>query len=236
MSTKAWIIFAAMCVVLFGGLVIWSQKDRIDVSNIDTMKIQPARKASGNIGDHVFGKKDAKVVIIEYGDFQCTYCETLYPYMKAATEKYKDNIAFVFRNFPLTNAHPNARAAAAVAEAAGLKGKYWEMNHALYENQSEWSEASTSDRTTIFKNYAESIGLNGSQFTTSLDDKSAVINKKINFDQALGRKDNVDGTPTVFLNGKKMSGDDLSSTEKLEAAIKAELDAKGVKVTDESKK
>lgn len=235
MSTKAWIIFIAVCVVLFGGLVIWSQKDRIDVSKINTSDIQPARKVSGNIGDHIFGNKDAKVVLIEYGDYQCPGCGSLYPNMTAATEKYKDYIAFIFRNFPLTNAHPNARAASAAAEAAGLEGKYWEMYNLLYENQDEWSGSSASERASLFKRYAQSIGLDESKFEKTLADKSTIINRKISFDQALGAKDKVDGTPTVYMNGEKMSSDNFSSAEKIEAAIKAELDAQGVKVSDTSK-
>lgn len=232
MSTKAWIIFVAVCVVLFGGLVVWSQKDRADVSKIDTSAIQPARDVSGNIGDHIFGNKDAKVVIIEYGDYQCPGCASLYPNMTTATEKYKDYIAFIFRNFPLTNAHPNARAAAAAAEAAGFEGKYWEMYNLLYENQDEWSGSSTSERASIFKRYAQTIGIDSSKFEETLTDKSSVINQKISFDQALGAKDKVDGTPTVYMNGKKMDSNNFPSAEKLEAAIKAELDAQGVKVAD----
>ena len=232
MSTKAWIIFVAVCVVLFGGLVVWSQKDRADVSKIDTSAIQPARDVSGNIGDHIFGNKDAKVVIIEYGDYQCPGCASLYLNMTTATEKYKDYIAFIFRNFPLTNAHPNARAAAAAAEAAGFEGKYWEMYNLLYENQDEWSGSSTSERASIFKRYAQTIGIDSSKFEETLTDKSSVINQKISFDQALGAKDKVDGTPTVYMNGKKMDSNNFPSAEKLEAAIKAELDAQGVKVAD----
>src|SRR6478735_792882 len=102
MSTKAWIIFAAACVVLFGGLIIWSSSDNIDVSNVDANKIQPASENSGNIGDHVFGKKDSKVILFEYGDFQCPGCGAAYPTLKAVSEKYEKQLAFVFRNFPLT--------------------------------------------------------------------------------------------------------------------------------------
>src|SRR4051812_16240717 len=118
MSGKGWIIFGAICVVLFGGLVFWSGRDRVDVSSVDTNKIQPASSDSGNIGDHVFGNKDAKVVLMEYGDFQCPGCGSAHPTVKALSEKYKDQLAFVFRNFPLTSIHPNARAAAAAVETA----------------------------------------------------------------------------------------------------------------------
>ena len=218
----------AVVAVLFGGLIIWSQKDKMDVSKVDTSKIQPATTQSGNIADHVFGNKNAKVVLIEYGDFQCPGCGSVYPTIKAVSEKYKDNLAFVFRNFPLTNLHPNARAAAAAAETAGLMGKYWQMHDALYENQDGWSEASANDRTDLFAGYAEQIGLNKATFTKDLDAKSSQVNKKINFDIALGRKDSVSATPTFYLNGKELSSDDISSEDAFTKIVENALKEAGV--------
>lgn len=230
MSGKAWIIFVAVCVILFGGLVFWSGRDRVDVSGVDTNKIQPADKASGNIADHVFGNKDAKVVLVEYGDFQCPGCGSAHPAVKALSEKYEDQLAFVFRNFPLTSIHPNARAAAAAAEAAGLQGKYWEVHNALFENQDAWSSASASERSSVFAGYAQQAGLNQSEFATTLNERSVDINKKINFDIALGRKLGVSGTPTFYLNGKKLNDDQFNSSEALEKALLDEFKKQGVDV------
>lgn len=199
MSKKAWIIFIAICVVVLGGLVYLSGLNRVDVSGIDTNAILNASQKSGNIADHVFGKKDSKVTMIEYGDFQCPGCESAYPTMKAISEKYQGQIAFVFRNFPLTDKHPNAKAAAAAAEAAGLQNKYWEMHNKLYEEQSNWENLDTAQRTSAFTGYAQALGLNVDTFKTDLT--SDAVNQKIMFDQALGRKANVDATPTILLNG-----------------------------------
>jgi protein-disulfide isomerase len=198
-SKKAWIIFIAICVVVLGGLVYLSGLNRVDVSGIDTNAILNGSQKSGNIADHVFGKKDSKVTMIEYGDFQCPGCESAYPTMKAISEKYQGQIAFVFRNFPLTDKHPNAKAAAAAAEAAGLQNKYWEMHNKLYEEQSNWENLDTAQRTSAFTGYAQGLGLNVGTFTKDLT--SDVVNQKIMFDQALGRKANVDATPTILLNG-----------------------------------
>lgn len=233
MSSKAWIIFVAVCVVLFGGLVIWSSRDRVDVSGVDTNKIQSATDASGGIGDHLYGNKDAKVVLIEYGDFQCPGCGSAHPTVKALSEKYKDQMAFVFRNFPLTSIHPNARAASAAAEAAGKQGKYWEVHNALFESQNEWSNASTSERGGIFAGYAEQAGLNKDSFSSTLTDQSVVINKKINFDIALGRKLNVSGTPTFYLNGKKLSDAQFNSPETFEKALLEEFKKQNVTIPAE---
>ena len=205
MTQKSWIIFGAVVVILFGGLIYLSSKNSIDVSKINTNSVLGATKDSGNTADHVFGKRDSKVLLIEYGDYQCPGCGGAYPQLKTVSEKYKDKIAFVFRNYPLTSLHPNARAAAAAAEAAGQLGKYWEMHNILYENQSSWENASGTDRTDIFADYAKQVGLNEQDFRNALTKQNKRINQKINFDMALGKKDGVTGTPTVLLDGKKLT-------------------------------
>ena len=199
MSKKAWIIFSVVVVALLGGLVYLSSKDKIDVSQVNEKSVLAASDKNGNIADHVYGKKNSKVILIEYGDFQCPGCAGAHPQVKAITEEYKDKIAFVFRNFPLTNIHPNARAAAAAVEAAGLQGKYWEMNNLVYDNQDNWKDASTDQRDSLFTQYAVEAGVNKDKFTQAL--ANATISKKISFDQALGKKVRVSGTPTFFLNG-----------------------------------
>jgi protein-disulfide isomerase len=234
MSTRAWIIFVAICVAAFAGRVVISGRDKVDVSNIDASALQPAAANNGMIADHVYGNKDAKVVLIMYGDFQCPGCGNVHPFVKNLSEKYKDQMAFVFRNFPLTNLHPNARAAAAAAEAAGKLGKYWEMNNTLYENQSPWSEASAGQRGSLFAGYAAQIGLDKSKFTSVLTKQSASINKKINFDMALGRKLNVTGTPTFYLDGKKLDENQYNGQDGLEKTLLAEFKKQGVTITETS--
>lgn len=230
MSARAWIIFGVICVVVFGGLVIWSGRDRVDVSNVDTNKVQAAVENSGNIADHVYGNKDSKVVLIEYGDFQCPGCGSAHPTVKALSEKYKDQLAFVFRNFPLTQIHPNARAAAAAAEAAGKQDKYWEMHNLMFESQDEWSDASTSERGNLFAGYAEQAGLKRDSFNAVLTDQSTAINRKINFDIALGRKLSVSSTPTFYLNGSKLAEDKFSSEEALEKTLLEAFKKQGITV------
>lgn len=228
MSTRAWIIFVAICVAAFAGLVVVSGRDKVDVSTIDTSAFQPATANNGMVADHIYGNKDAKVVLIMYGDFQCPGCGNVHPFVKNLSEKYKDQMAFVFRNFPLTNIHPNARAAAAAAEAAGKLGKYWEMNNALYENQSSWSESSASERGNLFAGYAAEVGLDKGKFTSLLSKQSTSINKKINFDMALGRKLNVTGTPTFYLDGKKLDENAYNGEDAFDKTLQKEFKAKGV--------
>lgn len=201
MSKKTWLIFVGICLVLVGGLVYLSSKDNVDVSAVDVAVIQTGSKQSGGIGDQVLGQASSKIVFIEYGDFQCPGCAAAHPAVKKVTEKYQSHIAFVFRNFPLASKHPNARAAAATAEAAGLQGKYWEMHHKLYENQLAWQSLSANERTDFFVGYARDLGLNVDTFKTDL--ASSNVNQKISFDLATGKKAGADATPAFFLNGKK---------------------------------
>jgi protein-disulfide isomerase len=224
-SKKAWIIFAAVCIAVLGSLIYFSSKNKIDVSGVDTNAIQTANEQNGNIAEHVYGKADSKVVLVEYGDYQCPGCGAAYQPIKDVTEKYKGQIAFVFRNFPLTSLHPNARAAAAAAEAAGLQGKYWEMHNKLYEGQDSWKELSTNDRTTFFTNYAENLGLDKAKFQADLT--ATNVSAKINYDMAIGKQIGVNATPTFYLGGKK--AEDINNDQggidegKLGAAIETLL-------------
>jgi protein-disulfide isomerase len=225
-SKKAWIIFAAVCIVLLGGLVYLSSKDKVDVGSIDVSKVQAASAQSGNIADQVFGKRDSKVVLIEYGDFQCPGCGSAHPNIKAVTDKYREQIAFVFRNFPLASIHPNARAAAAAAEAAGLQGRYWDMHDMLYENQSDWGSLGAEERTVFFTEYAKDLQLNLGTFKTDLAGSN--VNQKISFDQALGKKANVTATPALFLNGKVIEQETWQDKAKLDAAFVDALKANNI--------
>ena len=228
MSKQAWIIFGIVCALVLGSLVYLSSNNRIDVSNIDTGTIQGADEKSGGISDHVYGKTTSKVVLIEYGDFQCPGCGSAHPIVKNLSEKYKDQFAFVFRNFPITSKHPNARAAAAAAEAAGLQGKYWEMHNKVFESQNSWGNLGAAERTDFFKNYAKELELNIDTFTTDL--ASSKVNQKISFDQALGKKAGADATPTFLLNGKKLEDTIWSNEERFEETIITALKAEGIEL------
>lgn len=211
MSKRTWIIFTVIVVGIMATLIIASKggSSKLDVSSVNANTTQTASSVNGNIADHTSGELDSKIVLIEYGDYQCPPCANAYPVVKQLIDKYSDKILFVFRNFPIPSSHPNAMAAAAAAEAAGLQGKYWEMHDKLYENQSEWSSANASNRTTLFTNYASQIGLNTDQFVKDLS-LSTIINK-IDFDLAVGKSVGVKATPTFMLNGVNVPLNDLES-------------------------
>jgi protein-disulfide isomerase len=207
MTKKAWLIFAVVCVGLIGGVVYLSTSNKIDVSTVDTQQIQKATAQNGNIAEHTYGNMNSKLILVEYADYQCPGCGASFSMVKSLTEKYKDKMGYIFRNYPLTSAHPNAFAAAATAEAAGLQGKFWEMHDVLFTNQASWKALSGADRTNYFVSEAESLGLDGAKLRSQLD--SVDIKRKIEFDLALGKKDGVTGTPGFFIDGKEVGNQDV---------------------------
>jgi protein-disulfide isomerase len=152
--------------------------------------------------DHVRGAMDGKVTLVEFGDFQCPACGAYEPLLRKVTEDNAKTLKVVFRHFPLTQIHPNALIAAKASEAAGLQGKFWEMHDILYEKQEEWSTGLTA-HDFIFLNYATAIGLNMKKFQVDLNSKE--VEDKILTEYKEGVKLGVQGTPTFFLNGKKIN-------------------------------
>lgn len=210
MTKKGWIIFAVICVGLVGGLVYMNRSNQIDVSKVDATKIQNATKDNGQIADHTYGNMKSNVILVEYGDYQCPGCGDAYPIIKQVTAQYKDQLGFIFRNYPLTTLHPNALAAATVAESVGLQGKFWEIHDKLYENQSSWNQLTGADRTNYFITLATSVGANGDTVKAILagdSNDASRISQKIAYDQALGKKQVIGGTPALFLNGKDISNE-----------------------------
>lgn len=156
------------------------------------MSLKPAVSKT----DHIQGKKDADIVIVEYGDYQCPYCGAAYPILKEMMTKYGKQIKFIFRNFPLSEMHQYARPAAIVAEAAALQGKFWEMHDAIYENQRLLSEP-------FLLELVEKLELDPHQF--NVDIKKSELAAKVDSDFESGILSGVNGTPSFFVNGRKFN-------------------------------
>ncbi len=219
MSKKSWIIFIVVVLGLLVSLVVWSKNNSTDINvdDINPYEEQVASVENGNIGDHVSGKLDSKVTLIEYADYQCPACGSIDPTIKEITNEYKDKIKFIYRNFPITSIHPNAKAAAGAAEAAGLQGKYWEMSSKLYENQSVWSNASGQQRADLFEGYANSLDLDIDKFSSDLSLNE--ISQKISFDQTLAKESGVDATPTFFINKTKVNNEIIQDAQQADGAL-----------------
>lgn len=167
---------------------------------------------------HKSGAKDAKVTLVEFGDFQCPACGASYPIVTQILTDYKGKITFVFRNFPLSM-HQNSHISAEAVEAAGAQGKFFEMYDALYQNQKDWGEDKNPMQ--FFQKYAKMIGLDVDQFTN--DVKADKYKNKIQQDLNDGNTLGISATPTFFLNGEKITGGlpyDQFKT-KIDAALKS---------------
>lgn len=154
-------------------------------------------KPEVSLNDHIQGNDTASITIVEFGDYQCPYCGNAYPIVKEIEETFGHQIKFVFRNFPLANAHPYALPAAIAAEAAALQNKFWEMHDALYENQYRLGDE-------LFAELAETIGLDLEQFEK--DSASEILTQKIEADFESGIRSGVNGTPSFYVNGTKFDG------------------------------
>lgn len=151
-------------------------------------------------GDHIRGRADAAMTIVQYGDFECPYCGRLRGVMDELLERHPD-VRFVFRHFPLREMHPHAVAAALVAEAAADRGRFWEMHDILYDNQRFLTDADLT-------HYADEL-----QVEAWADVPRHL--RRIAADQEGGRAGGVRGTPTLFFNGVRHQGGlDLGSLDR----------------------
>ena len=150
-----------------------------------------------NDRDHILGPPDAPVTLVEYGDYECPYCVMAYPIVESIRRRMGDNMRFVFRHFPLTQIHPHAQHAAEMAEAAGERGKFWQMHGMLYQNQH-----ALDDRDLIL--YAAQIGIPPERATTALSTHAFASRVREHFLSGVGS--GVNGTPTFFINGVRHDG------------------------------
>jgi protein-disulfide isomerase len=156
------------------------------------------------------GTTKASVTIVEFTDFQCPSCARQHPVLERIVNEFGDRVRLVVRDFPLSQ-HANARKAAEAAEAAREQGKYWEYVAVLFRNQS----ALEVDK---LRQYATEVGLDRARFDASLD--SGKFAEKVQRDVLDGHKLGVQGTPTLYINGKRVSD---NSYESMKSAIESAL-------------
>ncbi|MDN5940955.1 MAG: DsbA family protein [Nitrospira sp.] len=147
--------------------------------------------------DHIQGPTEAPVTLVEYGDYECSYCGQAYFVVKELQRLLGNRLRFVFRNFPLTTVHPYAQRAAEAAEAAGAQGKFWEMHDHLFEHQQELDDKHQ-------KKYAAQLGLDLSRFNRDMSEHRYAA--RIREDLLSGVRCGVNGTPTFCINGVRYDG------------------------------
>lgn len=176
------------------------------------------RTAYSGVGeDYRLGNDDAKVVVVEFADYQCPACRDAKDTMDKLHGVYGNKILIVFKNYPLSNKcnssvqsnmHPHSCDIATLARCAGQYGKFWDFHRMAFDNQSSASLDAA-------KGWGRQVGMSDPQMETCLG--SADIQAKIRDDVGLANKAGLDGTPTLFINGRKFVGD--RSVEGLRAVI-----------------
>ena len=147
--------------------------------------------------DHLRGRPDAAVTLVEYGDYECPYSGAAYPIVKQIQTRMGGRLRFVFRNFPIASLHPHAERAAEAAEAAGAQGMFWEMHDRLFRSQPRL-------RDEFLGSYAERLGLDVDRFHKELSEHTYA--GRIREDLVSGERSGVPGTPTFFINGVRHGG------------------------------
>jgi protein-disulfide isomerase len=154
-----------------------------------------------NENDKQIGSLDFKITLVEYGDYQCQYCRLAHPMVKRLLAEKGDVIRFVFRNFPLQTIYAHAMSAALAAEAASQQNQFWEMHDLLFENQERFREE-------LFPGLAKKLGLNLDRFQSDFSNESTLA--KVNADFKSGLHSGVNGTPSFFIDKKKIELPEVS--------------------------
>lgn len=185
----------------------------------NTAKTPPPNAPQGAQPPNFAGSANALVTLEEFADFQCGSCAVAHPVMNEIKSLYGSRIKFVFRNFPLAiPAHDKAYDAAVAAEAAGLQGKFWDMQNLLFTNQQAWTASPSYKQ--LWKGYAEKIGLEIPKWE---NDMAGIAAKgRVDADKARGTALGINSTPTLFINGAPIQFADMN-VQSLKAKIDAEL-------------
>lgn len=202
-------VLVATILVIGGGAYITSKK-----TTSPTGKTVPASLTQHLVREDspTLGAQNAKVTIVEFGDFQCPACGALHPVLKEVKKKYAEaSVRFIFRQFPLPQ-HENAIPAAKASLAAQKQGKFWEYHDALFEHQ-------TNLKAEDFMAYAKSVGLDTEKFTQDIN--MSEIADIVQRDRTDGNALGVRSTPTIFINDIQYAG--KYSLQDISAVIESEL-------------
>jgi len=187
------------------GVSIFLQKPKVQVA------YDPAR---------LRGDPKAPVVIVEFSDFQCPYCQSVQPTLKSLLAKYEGRVSLAYRDLPVRDIHPQAELAAEASRCAGEQGKFWEYHDLLFANQNKLDRPGLLDQ-------AHGLKLDEKQFDSCLS--SGKYAAQIEQDRQLGLRAGVAGTPGFFVNGSLLSGN--QPQDAFEKLIQAELAASKEKPT-----
>jgi len=142
--------------------------------------------------DHSLGAEHARVIVIEYGDFECPNCKMAAHTPTLLLDTYPGKVRFIYRHFPLVEAHPHASMAAEASEAAAAQGKFWPMHDLLFQNQAHLKDKD-------LNRYAARAELDLVRYSAEMDDH--IYLQKVREHIEGGRRSHIRATPAFFING-----------------------------------
>ncbi|WP_337005443.1 MULTISPECIES: DsbA family protein [unclassified Microbacterium] len=209
-SVKATLVAIAVAVVLLIAGIIFALTQQ-----------QPAPPAEGDqqqtvrTDSHVLDQGGADAVtVVEFLDFECEACGAFYPIVEELREKYRGDITYVVRYFPLPG-HINSTQAALAAEAAAQQDRFEDMYHRLFETQAQWGEGSE-ETPELFRAFAEDLGLDMAAYDAAIADPATA--KRVQADKSDGERLGVNSTPSFFVDGEQVT---MQAWDDLEQAIDA---------------
>ena len=213
-NTPLLIIGVVLVVAVMGGWWFYVRSTSAPPKNDNTTTAKtvkgdkiPPNAPPGAQPPHQVGSASALVTLEEFADFQCPQCAMQHPNMNEIKSTYGTRINFIFREYPLDiKAHDKSYEAAVAAEAAGLQGKFWEMQNILFTNQKTWTEDPNYKQ--IWKGYAQRIGLDIDKWEA--DQAGFAARSRVEEDKKRGKAIGINGTPTLFINGQSVNLLDMS--------------------------
>lgn len=202
---KTWFILflvIALSLLLFGIIFLSDTATRIELfgaKSVSSQKAFAGQKANWGIreGSPAKGNKEAAITVVEFSDFQCPFCREAFFILQDVFSRHSDDIYFQYRHFPLDAPHPLARKAAEASMCARQQGKFWEYHDLIFRNQDTLTDASLLE-------FAIKEGLDVAQFTACLE--GTTYAQYVEEDFQAGRALGIEGTPTFFINGRKIQG------------------------------
>lgn len=213
-----WVIFVVAIVGLMYGMYYLSsregQSQKTGASQLETSLSFNADK------DRYQGNREAKTVLIEYADFQCPACRIYYSALRDLEKTRSQDLVLVYRYFPLSQIHFNAKVSSYAAEAAHRQGKFWEMHDQIFETQETWTKMGNQNAKNYFVTLAKNLGLDITKFTADMNSRE--VAQLVDMSYAAGEAAGVNSTPTLFLDGKKVEPKTVAELETLvDKSIKA---------------
>jgi Na+/H+ antiporter NhaA len=202
------VLLAAVLATLTGTLMFWAAARFRGQRDADLPRVLDRPVVVG--ADHIRGRADAPLTLVEYGDFECPFCAKTTGVARELAERFGDELRYVFRHLPLPDVHPHAELASRAAVAADAQGRFWDMHDLLFRHQEELEYEDLAG-------YAADLGLDVEEFLRALDADATAA--RVRADVASAEASGARGTPTFFVGDRRHIGPHDAQT--LGAALEA---------------